>query len=266
MKRVIGGALAAAVSLGAQTPPPVDWGAPSSLPRLAWEDTRWVFTAPGRWDGRDWALAGLGLAAVVGAYSLDGRVDEAVVRHRSTGADDAARKLEGFGGVPGLVLVGGAYAYGHFAEHPAVRNAAADAGMAVLITRLLFVLPLKEVTGRARPEEGLGSRHFEPFHGDSFPSGHTAQAFAMASVLSAHADRTWVSCVSFGAASLVGLARIEQRQHYLSDVVAGGLLGTAIGFGVAGRNLELRSKHKIQASFHPVFDGRGPRAAVALRF
>lgn len=61
----------------------------------------------------------------------------------------------------------------------------------------------------------------------SFPSGHTAQAFAAATFLSEeYKDRfKWMPYVSYGMASTVGLMRIANNKHYISDV----LLGAGIG-------------------------------------
>jgi membrane-associated phospholipid phosphatase len=78
---------------------------------------------------------------------------------------------------------------------------------------------LKYTTQRARPD---GSNHY------SFPSGHTAVAFAAASVI----DKRYGGIAGWGAyaaAALAGEARVADNHHYLSDVVAGAVLGTVIG-------------------------------------
>ena len=45
-----------------------------------------------------------------------------------------------------------------------------------------------------------------------------------------------VQNLAYGAAGLVGVARIEQNTHYASDVVAGAILGTVVGRAVVRRN------------------------------
>jgi len=85
------------------------------------------------------------------------------------------------------------------------------------------VWALKYTTHRERPD---GSNHY------SFPSGHTAVAFAAASVI----DKRYGGVAGWGAytaAALAGEARIADNHHYLSDVVAGAILGTVIGHLVA---------------------------------
>lgn len=60
----------------------------------------------------------------------------------------------------------------------------------------------------------------------SFPSGHTASAFALATVLVLFLkDRSWQLLVLIGAV-LVGYSRIYLAQHFLSDVMIGAIIGT----------------------------------------
>ncbi|HEH9438341.1 TPA: phosphatase PAP2 family protein [Aeromonas sobria] len=57
----------------------------------------------------------------------------------------------------------------------------------------------------------------------SLPSGHTAAAFLMATIL-ASGFPLWAPWL-FGWAALVGASRLLLGVHYLSDLVAGALLG-----------------------------------------
>lgn len=57
----------------------------------------------------------------------------------------------------------------------------------------------------------------------SLPSGHTAAAFLMATIL-ANGFPLWAPLL-FGWAALVGASRLLLGVHYLSDLVAGALLG-----------------------------------------
>ncbi|NOZ80022.1 MAG: phosphatase PAP2 family protein [Acidobacteria bacterium] len=66
----------------------------------------------------------------------------------------------------------------------------------------------------------LGLRHASC---QSFPSGHTLSAFASATVLSAFYPGA--APVFFAVATATGVNRIVTHQHFLSDVVAGALLG-----------------------------------------
>ncbi|UFK98473.1 phosphatase PAP2 family protein [Kaistella faecalis] len=61
----------------------------------------------------------------------------------------------------------------------------------------------------------------------SFPSGHTANAFAGATMLAIEYGESykWVPYVSYGAASGIGLMRMANNKHYISDVLFGAGLG-----------------------------------------
>jgi membrane-associated phospholipid phosphatase len=59
----------------------------------------------------------------------------------------------------------------------------------------------------------------------AFPSGHTASAFALATVLALYfKDRRW-SILLIAAAVLVGYSRIYLAQHFPEDVLVGALIG-----------------------------------------
>jgi hypothetical protein len=72
---------------------------------------------------------------------------------------------------------------------------------------------------------GFDSAHEEL----SMPSGHTARAFALASVLAHQADRWYVSVPAYGLAGSVAAERVRSGDHWLTDVVVGGALGYFIG-------------------------------------
>lgn len=96
----------------------------------------------------------------------------------------------------------------------------------VLLSTLLSHL-LKWLIGRGRPRLGLGAWHFEPLAGadfcDSFPSGHTSAAGAVAVLLGIYFPRArWVF---YFCAAMVGLERVVSDWHFLSDVLAGYVLG-----------------------------------------
>jgi undecaprenyl-diphosphatase len=89
------------------------------------------------------------------------------------------------------------------------------------------VLAIKFLVRRKRPEGEWGGiyRNTDPH---SFPSGHAARAFLIAVVASALAP-FWLVALLWVWAPLVSLARVAMGVHYLSDVVAGALLGTIVG-------------------------------------
>ncbi len=66
--------------------------------------------------------------------------------------------------------------------------------------------------------------------GRSFPSGHTSQAFFVATLLAGYfAAGVWVAGGLYALALLVGVTRIYVGAHYPRDVLAGAILGSAWG-------------------------------------
>jgi len=65
-------------------------------------------------------------------------------------------------------------------------------------------------------------------HGFSFPSGHATLAMAMAVILAHHFPR--VRSLVYVLAILVGFSRIYFGVHFLSDVLAGFILGAILGW------------------------------------
>ena len=96
----------------------------------------------------------------------------------------------------------------------------------------------KSVVNRSRPFVGRGPLTADPGTFDSaheklsMPSGHTARAFAVASVLAHQADRWYVSVPAYGMAASVGVERVRSGDHWLTDILVGGALGYLIGRSV----------------------------------
>lgn len=91
----------------------------------------------------------------------------------------------------------------------------------------IYVL-LKQTIKRPRPCDLRFEfeAHIVPSDKFSLPSGHTAAAFLMATVL-AHFYPS-VGILAYGWASLIGLSRLVLRVHYPLDVIAGAGLGTLV--------------------------------------
>ena len=60
----------------------------------------------------------------------------------------------------------------------------------------------------------------------SFPSGHTAGSFAVATTLSINWPRWYIIAPSFAWAGTVGYSRMHLGVHYPSDVLAGAIIGS----------------------------------------
>ncbi len=88
---------------------------------------------------------------------------------------------------------------------------------------------LKYSVGRDRPSHTENPFHFRAGRGNaSFPSGHTAVAFAAATTVSEQYPQWQVVVPSFVAASAVGYSRMAANKHWLSDVLGGAVLGSGL--------------------------------------
>jgi len=106
---------------------------------------------------------------------------------------------------------------------------------------------LKIGVNRARPDADLGPAHFDPLGKGSanggFPSSHMGVAYALVTPFAQQYDAPWL----YAVAGATAFGRIQQRQHFVSDVVAGSLIGYSVG------TLLLDQQHKNR---------RGPRIAI----
>ena len=107
------------------------------------------------------------------------------------------------------------------------RNDLANQFAIMLKTELLItaiVTPLKTITAEPRPDSGTKN---------SFPSGHTTQAFAAATVFAKEYGHKspWYAVGAYTVATGVGAMRILNNRHWFSDVLAGA------GIGILSANL-----------------------------
>jgi undecaprenyl-diphosphatase len=98
--------------------------------------------------------------------------------------------------------------------------------LAVVLTAAL-VLAIKFTIRRQRPEGDLGQiyRKTDPH---SFPSGHATRAILLG-VIALGLAPAWLGILLIVWGPLVGIARIAMGVHYISDVLAGWVLGLIIG-------------------------------------
>jgi len=89
-----------------------------------------------------------------------------------------------------------------------------------------MVLLIKFRVRRKRPE-GEWGRIYRFTDPHSFPSGHAARAFLIATIATGLGP-TWLAIALWIWAPLVALARVAMGVHYLSDVVAGTLFGIVV--------------------------------------
>jgi membrane-associated phospholipid phosphatase len=89
---------------------------------------------------------------------------------------------------------------------------------------------LKYSIGRTRPGVSGDPYQFRPFSGaNSFPSGHTAAAFALATSIADETGDSWSDVIFYSAATLTAMSRVHDDRHWTSDALIGGLIGHLSG-------------------------------------
>ena len=230
---------------------------------LVLSDTLHVLSSPLRWEREEWLTFSLATVGVGAATLLDKPVFDAFQKHPHTTSNKIANIFEPFGAEYAIGILGLFYLDGLATQNPKATAVAQDGIAASLIGPGLITTGLKLAVGRSRPNENKGTHHLDPFSGDaSFPPGHTTEAFTLASVLTEHYPLPWVEVTSYGMAGLVGYARIVHNAHFVSDVIAGALIGTTVGKSVVRFNQQSRIKFQISPLIGPELRG----AAVAFPF
>lgn len=111
------------------------------------------------------------------------------------------------------------------------RRLAYEIGLGTL-TLWLCVELIKAIVRRSRPFVRLTQTRIVGYRagGRSFPSGHTSQAFFLATLLAQHYHlNLWLAGLLLLSAGLIGLTRMYVGAHYPRDVLAGAILGSVWG-------------------------------------
>ena len=190
-------------------------------------DQKAIWTSPAHFNQSDakWVIP-VGLATA-GFIATDRETGDAMAKH--TGQLDASRIIS----YAGTAYAVGAEAAGFYLIGRATHNQRArETGILsaeAIIDSGIVVTVLKEITQRARPQTGPDRSKFF-VGGSSFPSGHSIEAWTVATVVaSEYHDHLAVQIAAYGVASAVSVSRYTGLHHYLSDVLVGGAMGYGIG-------------------------------------
>lgn len=200
----------------------------------------------------------VGRRGVLGALArLDRGVYDAVARQRTPALDRPLRRLSRAADKSVLwFLTAAAMAAGGRRG----RRAAACGVAAIAATSAGVNLALKPLSRRRRPRRSVTpvARHVPMPGSSSFPSGHTASAFAFTTAV---ASEIPAMALPLGAvAAAVAYSRVHTGVHYPGDVLVGAAIGVVAGRVVA-RTLGPRLAGLGHGPDH--LDGHGPPAAAA---
>lgn len=125
----------------------------------------------------------------------------------------------------------------------------------------ILTYSMKKITAVPRPDTGQPT---------SFPSGHTAQAFAAATFMAKEYGHKsiWYSIGAYTVATGIGTMRVMNNRHWVSDVLVGA------GIGILSTNLVYlthqykwgKKKSSGQTLIVPSYDGQTGIVSVVHRF
>lgn len=192
-----------------------------------------IIKSPLNWQGKDWLKAGIAGGTFFLLYTQDEQILNFFQRNRTQTTDDLSKYFfdplgYGFYTMP---VLGGLYLYAEIDGRPLMKDFALQ-GIKVYVVSAALTQMIKQLTHRHRPHQDHPpdptnwDGPFSDLHYTSFPSGHTVAAFATATFFSEYfKEKKWVPWLAYGLAGGVGLSRINDNEHWATDVFAGAMLG-----------------------------------------
>lgn len=225
------------------------------------------FTSPLRFSKKDWLITGAAAGITTSLFFLDDEIDSwaKVQKENSQFLEKVSPVFTEFGDIYGYCLIGSIGALSAVFKKQKGVQTSLLASQAV-ITSGVWVQVIKLLTGRERPKgaylysqnpsgewngpfsrfEKQGSYNKSIFAYDAFPSGHTAVAFSIATVFATqYSDVKAIPILCYSTASLIGISRMVEHEHWASDVFAGAFIGYLCGKQVT----------KYFNRTHPAIDG-----------
>jgi membrane-associated phospholipid phosphatase len=264
---------AASLLLGA-----ADMAHAQSVPRMigsdvsnAVRDFAAIWVSPLHGSRRDYLIAG-GVLATAGVISLaDDEIDRWAVENSDRGVLDAIRPFRRGGDYYSVneltPYVAGLYVVGLVTKKQGIRDGIFGCVAAYGANTMIRHGVIYPVIGRDRPEvnRNLSDSGVTPTppaqHGDqydfgipasgweqhSFPGGHVATVATCATFLSYRFHLSVVEPVLAGLVVVMGLGRLADRGHWMSDQFVGVVFGYAIGREIAHRQLKRLARAKAAA-------------------
>jgi len=231
-------------------PPPRE-----NLAERTLEDAKAYYTAPLRWDGRDWAYFGGTLAAIAITHHYD---TQARTHYVQGSASVLGPKKSGelTDVLPSAALLVGTWGYatliGSHAGEGEAWNMVESSGLS-----LVSAYAVKYIIRRPGPDATTDSNRWFG-GGRSFPSEHATLAFAVGTVLaeSGNPEYRWLRrTIGYGVGFGTAYLRMRHNAHWLSDTIAGAALGAASAHFVMNRNAQREDADSASISLVPVQGG-----------
>jgi len=204
------------------------------------DDARYLVTFPARITRRGVLMTSAFGAGLAGLILLDQEIYDGNHGEERLDAIDEIESLGGFFQTHLAVLA--TYAGGRLAHHEPTIETGRAMMEALLFTDLIAGVG-KAAFGRDGPDDARASDWFSFDDSGRFPSGHTARAFTLATVLAERHGKV-AAWISYPLATLVGLSLIDSEDHWASDSFAGAALGYVVGRAVVRRR-EQRTGRRV---------------------
>lgn len=177
-----------------------------------------------------WKTASIAGLLFAGSLMGDRGFREEAQEHRGSATNSVAKLANTLGEWRYVVpTLSAGYLAGELAGSRDLKRVFLHAGAAAALATGV-TSGLKYTIGRSRPPVTGDPDRFRPFSGsNSFPSGHTAVAFAIATSIADETGDSWSDVALYGAATLTAMARVNDDRHWTSDVLIGGLIGHLSG-------------------------------------
>lgn len=241
--------------------------------KLLFEDSKYVLTAPIRWEVKQWMTFSVAILGV-GAVAVLDRPVWNLMRRNQTPTTDKVANVAAYVGEYSTALFVPFYVAGEVFGDIRAKKVALDIGASSLIAAGIISPVLKFIAGRSAPKENEGTYTFHPFSyrlqlsggPQSFPSGHATQTFTIAAVIASHYKELWVRIAAYSFATMTSVPRIYQGVHFISDFAAGALLGTLVGITVVHFNEKWRKeKRQPKVTLLPFASLREVGLALTIR-
>jgi membrane-associated phospholipid phosphatase len=248
-------------------------GAGQNVGRMAFEDIAnaardfgAIWVAPFRGSSKDYLIAGGVLAGGAAVSPLDDNVDRWMVDNEDRGLLDALGPIRRGGDFYSLnkavPYVGGLYIVGLATKHRGIRDGIFGCAASYGANTTMRHQVIYRVIGRDRPDtlrdhpDGYVPVGASPgdqyefrvpargYADHSFPGGHVATITTCATFLSHRFELGLVEPALGVLVAAMGVGRMADRGHWLSDQVVGVAFGYAIGKEVARRQKQRLGRDK----------------------
>ncbi|WP_417942116.1 phosphatase PAP2 family protein [Flavobacterium sp. RS13.1] len=231
------------------------------------------FSAMGNTISSDWKRTALYTAGIVGLIAVDkhttGFLHDKIEPNIDYSLPEIKSTIPHVIGTDSYIVypIIGLYAGSLIINNEKGQVVALNAAKSLAYSYVITQIVLKTITSRNRPQRKINDDrqavapftknqwdfgNYDNIHfghggtGTSFPSFHATSYFAVAKVFQMEYDNYWIP---YTFVTAVFLSDIKSHEHWVSDLLAGGLIGTIIGRSIVIGSRRQRAKNNFNA-FH----------------